>query len=111
VINVAGQGQNTPVDLEGGGVVNTSLIAGNFQVNYAGTGTVKVAGGSDAYEVINAPNAALQFTGGSNFYGSAVAATIYDGGGTNLHFDTTLQNNIATPAANYLQISLREVAY
>lgn len=111
VINVAGVGQNTPVDLEGGGVVNTTLIAGNFQVNYAGTGNVKVAGGSNAYEVINSPNASLQFTGGSNFYGSAVGATITDTGGTSLHFDTTLLNNVTTPAANLVEVSLREVAY
>jgi Tfp pilus assembly protein PilX len=116
VINVAGQGPNgtslaSPIDLEGGGVQNTTLIAGNFQVNYAGTGTVKVAGGSAAYEVINAPNAALQFTGGSNFFGSAIGATVQDTGGTALHFDTTLLNNVTTPAANLVEISLREVSY
>jgi Tfp pilus assembly protein PilX len=111
VINVAGAGQNTPIDLEGGGVVNTSLVAGNFQVNYAGTGSVKVAGGSSAYEVINSPNAALKFTGGSNFYGSAIGATVDDSGGTSIHFDTTLMNNIPTPAANLTEISLREISY
>ena len=111
VINVAGAGQTTPIDLEGGGLMNTTMIAGNFQINYAGTGTVKVAGGSGSYAVINSPNAALKFTGGSNFYGSAIGATVDDSGGTALHFDTTLQNNITTPAANLAEISLREVAY
>jgi hypothetical protein len=111
VINVAGQGQATPVDLEGGGLMNTTGIAGNFQINYAGTGAMKIAGGSAAYGVINAPNAALTFTGGSNFYGSAVAATVSDTGGTALHFDTTLLNNTTTPAANLDKISMREVAY
>ena len=51
------------------------------------------------------------FTGGSNFYGSAIAATVTDTGGTGLHFDTTLLNNTTTPAANLNEISLREVAY
>jgi hypothetical protein len=111
VINVAGAGQATPIDLEGGGVVNTSLVAGNFQVNYGGTGNVKVAGNSSAYEVINAPNAALTFTGGSNFYGSAIGATVDDKGGTALHFDTTLMNNVPTPAVNLVELSLREVSY
>jgi Tfp pilus assembly protein PilX len=111
VINVAGTGQATPVDLEGGGLMNTTGVAGNFQVNYAGTGNMKVAGGSGSYAVINAPNASLQFTGGSNFYGSAVAATVTDTGGTSLHFDTTLLSNTTTPAANLAEISLREVAY
>jgi hypothetical protein len=111
VINVAGQGQTTPVDLEGGGLVNTTGVAGNFQINYAGTGGMKVAGGAGSYAVINAPNASLKFTGGSNFYGSAIANTVDDGGGTALHFDTSLLNNTTTPAANLAEISLREVAY
>jgi len=111
VINVAGTGQATPVDLEGGGVVNTSGIAGNFQVNYGGTGTVKVTGGSNAYEVINSPNAQLQITGNADFYGSAIGATVYDGGGAALHFDTTLMNNVPTPAVNLVELSLREVSY
>jgi Tfp pilus assembly protein PilX len=111
VINVAGTGQATPVDLEGGGLMNTTGVAGNFQVNYAGTGNVKVAGGSGSYAVINSPNASLQFTGGSNFYGSAVGATVSDTGGTALHFDTTLMNHTTTPAANLAEISLREVSY
>ena len=111
VINVAGQGQATPIDLEGGGLMNLTGVAGNFQVNYAGTGTVKVAGGAGSYAVINSPNAALKFTGGSNFYGSAIGATVDDGGGTALHFDTTLMNNVPTPAANLAEISLREVSY
>jgi hypothetical protein len=111
VINVAGQGQATPVDLEGGGVVNPTAVAGNFQINYAGSGAMKVAGGAGAYAVIDAPNASLKFTGGSNFYGSAIAASVDDGGGTALHFDTTLLNNITTPAANLAEISVREVSY
>jgi len=111
VINVAGTGQATPIDLEGGGVVNPTQVAGNFQVNYAGAGNVTVAGGASAYEVINSPNAALKFTGGSNFYGSAIGATVDDKGGTALHFDTTLLNNVPTPAANLDEISLREVSY
>ena len=51
------------------------------------------------------------FTGGSNFYGSAVAATVDAGGGTALHFDTTLLNNTNTPASNINKISLRAVTY
>jgi hypothetical protein len=112
VINIAGQGNTQPVSFTGGSQIdNTSGVAANFQINYAGTGTIKVTGGSDSYAVINAPNAPLQFTGGSDFYGSAVGSTITDTGGTNLHFDTTLLNNTNSPAANYTEIGLREVAY
>ena len=111
VINVAGTGQTTPIDLEGGGLMNNTGIAGNFQINYAGSGNVTVAGGAGSYAVINSPNAALKFTGGSNFYGSAIGATVDDKGGTALHFDTTLMNNIPTPAANLTEISSREISY
>ena len=41
----------------------------------------------------------------------AVGATITDTGDTSLHFDTTLLNNVTTPAANLVEVSLREVAY
>jgi Tfp pilus assembly protein PilX len=111
VFNVVGTGQATPIDLEGGGLMNTTQLAANFQLNYAGAGNIKFAGGSGSYAVINAPNASMQFTGGSDFYGSATGATITDTGGTNLHFDTSLLSNLNSTATHYTEISLRGVAY
>ena len=43
---------------------------------------MKISGGTDAFAVINAPNADLTFIGGSNFYGQAIGKTINDQGGT-----------------------------
>ena len=70
-----------------------------------------VSGGTAAYAVINAPNAALSFHGGSNFYGSAVAGTIDDQGGTNLYWDSSLQSPPPINNNNYFEISLRELSY
>jgi len=72
VINIAGQGTSTPVDLSGGAVTNQSNIANNFLINYAGTGTIKLSGGTQTYVTVNAPNANVQITGGSDLYGALV---------------------------------------
>jgi len=73
VINIAGVGTSQPLVFSGGPQIdNTSGAAANFQINYAGTQPLVVSGGTNSYAVINAPNAPLQFTGGSDFYGSAV---------------------------------------
>lgn len=112
VINIAGQGTTQPLVFSGGSQIdNTSGVAANFQINYAGTQNLVVSGGSNSFGVINAPNAPLQFTGGSDFYGSATGATITDTGGTNLHFDTSLLSNTNSTATNYTELSLRGVAY
>ena len=46
--------------------------------------------GSSFAAMVYAPNAAASFSGGSNFYGSVVAATVTDTGGAKIHYDTHL---------------------
>jgi Tfp pilus assembly protein PilX len=112
VLNIAGQGTTQPLVFVGQAQIdNSSGVAANFQINYAGTQNLMIAGGTNAYAVINAPNAPIKFTGGSDFYGSATGSTIDDTGGTSLHFDTTLLSNTTPTATNYTEIGLREVAY
>jgi hypothetical protein len=110
VINVAGQGTATPVDLSGGSVSNLSQIANNFLINYGGTGTIKLAGGAQTYITVNAPNADVKITGGSDLYGSVIGKTITDLGGTHYHYD---KNSKLGPQsnANYSEIAFREIAY
>jgi hypothetical protein len=110
VLNVAGVGQQNPIDFSGGSFQNNTYLANNFVINYGGTHNISVNGGAGAYAVINAPNANVSFSGGSNFYGQAIGATITDTGGTNLYFDTSLN----TPGPNnnaFFEISLRELSY
>ena len=87
VINLAGVGQASVLSMTGGSFSNSTYIPGNFLINYGGTGSMKVTGGNNAFAVINAPNAAISFHGGSNFYGAAVGNTIDDLGGTTLLWD------------------------
>jgi hypothetical protein len=69
-----------------------------------------LSGGSQAYAVINAPNANITFSGNSNFYGQEIGATIATTGATNFYYDQSLN----TPGPNnnpFYPISMRELAY
>ncbi len=110
IINIAGVGQTTVVDFTGGNLSNTTWIPSDLVINYGGSGNIVMSGGSGAYALIDAPNAALTFKGGSKFYGQAIAATIDDSGGTDFYWDTAAN----TPPPNnspYFEISLRELSY
>ena len=96
ILNVVGSGQATPIDFTGGSVSNTSWDPATFQVEYAGAGTVKLNGGAQTVAMIYAPNAAAAFSGGGNFYGSVVAATVNDSGGSHLHYDRHLSSEFYT---------------
>ena len=67
---------------------NSSGISANLAIVYSGSGTLGLQGGAQMCAVINAPNAAIQFNGGSDFFGTIMANSIDDHGGINLHFDT-----------------------
>jgi hypothetical protein len=110
VLNIAGVGQQNPVNFTGGSFQNNTFIPGYFVINYGGNNNISLNGGSAAYAVINAPNANISFSGGSNFYGQAIGRTISDTGGTNFYYDTSLN----TPGPNnnaFYEISMRELTY
>jgi hypothetical protein len=111
IINLAGQPNLTNVlDMTGGSFSNTTYVPNQFVINYGGTGDMTVTGGTDAYAVINAPNAAIKFRGGSDFYGEAIGKTIDDQGGTNFYWDTSLTS--PPPNTNsFYAISMRELSY
>ncbi len=111
IINLAGQPSlATVLDMTGGGFSNSTYVPSDFVINYGGSGSMIVTGGTDAYAVINAPNAAITFRGGSNFYGEAIGNTIDDQGGTNFYWDTSL---ISPPpnTNSFFEISMRELSY
>jgi hypothetical protein len=110
VINFAGVNQTNVIDMTGGSFANSTNVPSNFVMNYGGSGNVTVTGGNQAYAVINAPNAAVSFHGGADFYGNAIGRTIDDQGGTNFYWD--LATNTPGPSNNsYYEISLRELSY
>jgi hypothetical protein len=120
-INVSGSGcASAPITFNSHAALNnTSQVASNIQINYPGTGSISVEGGPQMYCVINAPNAAVSVQGGADFYGTIMAYTIDDSGGTNLHFDaadTTISGQSATTATatatgSYNVLSFRSLTY
>jgi hypothetical protein len=92
IINLAGQGQTTVMDLTGGALTNDTLDPSLFQIQYAGTGQVRVAGGAEASGMVYAPNAAVQISGGSDWFGAIIARTFSASGGMHVHNDRQLAN-------------------
>ena len=93
ILNVAGTSvSGAVVDLTGGGVTNASLVPMNFQILYAGSGTVKLKGGGQASGLMYAPNATFSFGGGGSWYGAIIGQTMADMGGAAIHYDRRLQN-------------------
>ena len=120
-INISGTGcASSPISFGSNTLINNSSgIAANFMINYAGTGTLTFTGGTSMYAIVNAPYAAVVLHGGADYYGTIMANTIDDSGGTNLHFDaadTTISGaTAATATANatgsYNTLAFRSVPY
>ena len=72
-----------------------------MQINYAGTGTIKIAGNGASAAVVYAPGAAVDFKGNGAFYGSVVADTLLDVGNGAIHYDRKLQRKLFT-VGNYM---------
>ncbi|MBI3668503.1 MAG: hypothetical protein HY237_01785, partial [Acidobacteria bacterium] len=102
IVNIAGTSvSGAVVDLTGGGVTNASLNPMNFQLLYAGTGTIKLKGGAEASGLLYAPNATFSFSGGGNWYGAVIGQTLADMGGAAIHYDRRLQRTAYT-VGNYM---------
>jgi Tfp pilus assembly protein PilX len=82
---------STQIDFSGGTVSNPSFSSMRFQIQYGGTGNIKLSGGSANASVVYAPNASVSFVGGSGFYGEVVGKTITDQGGTIIYYDRHLR--------------------
>ncbi|HEY2545992.1 MAG TPA: pilus assembly PilX N-terminal domain-containing protein [Candidatus Acidoferrum sp.] len=109
-LNVTGNNQTTPIDLSGGSVDNPSYVAAYMTINYAGTGNIKMTGGSASAAVINAPNASVTLTGNSDFYGSVIGNTITDTGSGTIHYDRSLSKNTFS-VSNYMLDSFSWTKY
>jgi hypothetical protein len=93
----SGGTMTTPLDLSGGGVSNPSMNPQNLQFVYAGTGNVKITGGSTTAALVYAPNASGSFSGAStNFYGAVVTKYVTSMGGFSLFYDRRLLNTVMT---------------
>jgi hypothetical protein len=82
----------TPIDVNGGGVLNNSLNPQNLQFVYGGSGEVKLNGGSKSAFLGYAPNATVNLNGNADIYGAIVGKFVNDTGGAKLHFDLQLKS-------------------
>jgi len=107
ILQVAGQniGASQPViDFTGGTFANPSLNPADLQIQYAGSGLIKLAGGSDAAGLVYAPGAEINFTGGSDWFGAVIGKVVDNAGGTAIHYDRSLQIGFFT-VSNYMMSS------
>lgn len=79
------------INIGGGGFVNQSLTAANVTIYGLTTCTgITFTGGSSFFGVVDAPEAALDFQGSVDYYGSFTANTIKVSGMASIHYDQAL---------------------
>lgn len=97
ILNVVGSGESTPVDLTGGSTTNGgSFNPSHLQIQYAGTGEVKLGGTTTLTAMLYAPNASTTLNGNNDFYGSLVTSTLVVPGNANVHYDRNLSQSFFT---------------
>lgn len=99
IMNIAGQGTNQPLSLNGNGFSNPSFDPTAFQILYGGTSSININGNSTSAAMLYAPNADITFNGNADFYGSMVGKTIKETGGAKFHYDRRLQNDFVVAGA------------
>jgi hypothetical protein len=101
IINVAGTGVNTPVDVGAQAFLNPTYDASKLQILYGGDKPISLGGGSRMAATVLAPNADVEMKGGGDFYGAVIAKTLRNNGNFSLHFDRALgTRNVAITAGN-----------
>jgi hypothetical protein len=96
IFNVAGTSEATPIDFEGGSTANDSFDPSMFRIHYAGTGTLKLTGGTQVAAIVYAPLANATLAGSADVYGSVLAATVTANGGAQFHYDRRLSRDFFT---------------
>ena len=90
------------LQINGGGIVNSSQIASNFIINSGTTDTAgKINGGAMFYGAVYAPKADISLLGTGETFGAVVANTIQFGGTAQFHYDEDLNvSNYNPPIYN-----------
>ena len=98
-----------PLAIAGNGITDDTK-PNDFTINYAGAGTITIAGNGGVTAILNAPNATITQQGNGNWYGSILGSTISIGGNAFFHFDRAAA---LAPNNNgyFTMISYREVPY
>ena len=101
IVNVTGNGNATPIDLEGKGIANPTYDPSILQFMYGGAGQIKIAGNGSSAAVVYAPNATASFKGNGTFYGSVIASQLTDVGNGAVYYDMKLRKKLFT-IGNYV---------
>jgi hypothetical protein len=96
IIRIKGDGDATPIVLEGDGIVNTSLDPTLLQFVYGGDQKIKITGSTDMSALIFAPNARIEMGGGGRWYGAILTNKVEATGGFDILYDRRLQRTIMT---------------
>jgi hypothetical protein len=114
VMEIDGQslGSTKPLDLSGGGSVNTdSGVAGTsgfdpsrFQILYAGSDEIDMVGNNSVAASVYAPNAFVKTVGHGSVFGSILGSTFTDTGGATINYDSNLSTAFSI-LGNYMLTS------
>lgn len=98
-----------PLAVAGNGITDDAN-PNDFTINYAGSGTISIAGNGNVTAILNSPNATITQVGNGNWYGSILGSQISLGGNAFFHFDRA---SALAPNNNgyFTMISYREVPY
>jgi hypothetical protein len=94
ILNLAGTGVPTALDLSGGSIAN-NFPPNNFLITYAGNDVIILSGGSASAALVYAPNSPINFTGTSHWLGAIIGSTI-TASGNHIHYDRALANSPQT---------------
>jgi hypothetical protein len=67
-----------------------------IQMQYAGTGTVSLAGNGASAAVVYAPKAPVTLVGNGAWWGSLIGSTVTSTGNANINYDRRLQISLMT---------------
>lgn len=90
-------------NLSGGGIMNTGMNPNDLKI-YSSHTSLTVSGGSGAYASLYAPDAKINISGGSDFYGIAIGDEIAMSGLAKFHVD-----NSSTSGGDLEMLSWRQV--
>ncbi|PYX81928.1 MAG: hypothetical protein DMG70_17280 [Acidobacteria bacterium] len=111
LINLAGINQSTVLTMTGNSsFANSTFVPSNLVINYGGTDSMAIAGGSSMYAIVSAPNAPITINGGSDIYGQIIGNTIDDQGGVNFYWDLAANAPVQN-TSSFFEISMRELSY
>ncbi len=93
------------VSVSGGGIINGSGLASDLTIYGLPTCTAVTYSGSAAFiGVVNAPEAAFKFSGGSGAFGSFTANTVIISGSGGVHYDEALGASQSFVVASWNEI-------